>query len=95
LPTATPITTFGFVVPSGCVSTADVNVTDTDPPVEPTLKRTEATCRTPSTGGGTVPGNVSKLRVGDVVVADVVEFPLQPAERPIVTISAAARDEFT
>jgi hypothetical protein len=52
------------------------------------LKRTEAACRTPSTGGGTVPGKVSRLRVGDVVVDDVLEPPLQPAERPIVNVKA-------
>src|SRR5262249_24102973 len=93
VPTATPITTFGLTVPSGLVSTADVNVTATVPPGVFTLKMTDAAWRTPPTGAGTVPGRVSDTSVGDVAVDDVSELPLHPTQMT-VTNKARARDRF-
>jgi hypothetical protein len=59
------------------------------------LKRTDAACRTPATGAGTVPGNVSTLNVGAVVVVDVFELPPHPTEMPTVNVKTSARDRFT
>jgi hypothetical protein len=72
-----------------------VSVTSTDPPGEATLKRTDAACRTPATGAGTVPGSVSTLSVGAVVDVDVFELPPHPAQKPTVNVNARARDLFT
>src|SRR5262245_50813907 len=80
VPTPTPITKLGWVVPSGFVSTAEVRVTTTVPPGAATLKSTDADCRTPPTATGTVPGNVSRTSVGVVVVEAALELPLHPAQ---------------
>src|SRR5258708_9483807 len=84
---ATPIVTVVKNVPAASVSTADVNVTATDPPPWPTTNVPNDTWRTPFTGGWTVPVRTSVAIVCDgVVVVEV--FELLHAE---VTRAIAAR----
>src|SRR5258706_6802784 len=86
-PIARPIVTVVSSVPPGSVSTADVSVTVMEPPPCPTAKLLTALCRTPFTGGGTVPGKTSVVEA-TVGVVVVLELPLSQAT--VVNASASA-----
>src|SRR5262249_15032159 len=76
--------------PSGNVSTADVSVTWTWPPLWPTANGTKADCNAPPAGGGTVPVRMSVAIVGVGVVG---VGPFEPPAQPETTTASAGRSD--
>jgi hypothetical protein len=85
-PIPRPIVMLVRSAPPGSVSTADVSVTETVPPLWPTVNGLNELCKTPPTGAATVPVRTSVV-VG-VVVGAVVDEELPPQPATEMTISA-------
>ncbi len=88
--------TVGKSTPPGSVSTADVRVSDTEPPPWPTTNVPNALWSAPFTGGCTTPVRTSVVRVGDglagVAVSELLHADARTATLTTRAVSVALVD---